>query len=70
MDRWKSRGGEELERKRKEGKSEKRKRKKKDAAVPKGRKVAKHSFFSLTICGSGGSKKGSLKWRVQSHVVK
>ena len=43
--------------------------KKEDPGARKGRKVAKHCVFPM-ICGSGGSKRGSLKRRVRSHVVR
>ena len=53
-----------------ERRSEKRKsQKKEDADAGKGRKVAKHCVFPM-ICGSGGSKVGSLKRRVRSHLAR
>ena len=57
MDRWKSRGDEESERRSQEvRRSEKRKsEKKEDAGARKGRQVAIHFVFSM-ICGSGGSE--------------
>ena len=51
-----------------ERRSEKRKsQKKEDPGARKGGKVAKHCVFPM-ICGSGGSKVGSLKRRVQSPL--
>ena len=82
--RWKSQRGEEKrreekrrgeerrgeERREEERRSRKRKfQKKEDPGARKGRKVAKHCFFPM-ICGSGGSKVGSLKRQVRSHVVR
>ena len=57
MDSWRSRGGKESERRRKEvRRSERRKsEKKEDAGARKGRKVAIHCVFPMA-CGSGGSK--------------
>ena len=62
---------EESERRRaEERRSEKRKRQKKeDAGARKGRKVAKHYVFPM-IWGSGGSRVGSLKRRVQSQLAR
>ena len=58
------------ERREEERRSKKRKsQKKEDPGARKGRKVAKHCVFPM-ICGSGGSKVGSLKRQVRSHVVK
>ena len=53
--------------------SEKRKsQKKEDAGARKSRKVAKHCVFQFfpMIWGSGGSKVGSLKRRVRSHLAR
>ena len=53
-----------------ERRSEKRKsQKKEDADARKGREVAKHCVFPM-ICGSGGSKVGSLKRRVRSQLAR
>ena len=41
--------------------------KKEGAGARKGSKVAKHYVIPM-ICGSGGWKVGSLKWRVRSHA--
>ena len=71
MDRWKAEMGRVRDKRRvEERRSEKRKnQKKEDADAPKGRKVAKHYVFPM-ICGSGGSKVGSLKRRVRSHLAR
>jgi len=57
MDRWKSQGWEESERRRaEEERSEKRKgEKQEDAGARKGRKIAKHCVFPM-FWGSGGLK--------------
>jgi hypothetical protein len=53
-----------------ERRSEKRKsQKKEDTDARKGRKVAIHCVFPM-ICGSGGSKVGSLKRRVRSQLAR
>ena len=53
-----------------ERRSEKRKsQKKEDTDARKGRKVATHCVFPM-ICGSGGSKVGSLKRRVRSQLAR
>ena len=53
-----------------EVRSEKRKsEKKEDAGAQKGRKVTIHCVFPM-ICGSGWSKVGLLKRRVQSHLAR
>ena len=50
------------EKKKEDQKRESLRRKKEDPGARKGRKVAKHCVFPM-ICGSGGSKVGSLKRR-------
>ena len=51
-------------------KSQKRQdQKKEDSDARKGRKVAIHCVFPM-ICGSGGSKVGSLKRRVRSQLAR
>ena len=72
MDRWKSRGGEESEKRRaEERRSEKRKsQKKEDAGARKGRKVAKHFVFSNDLWLPESRKVGSLKRRVRSQLAR
>ena len=67
----KQRWGRKIEKRRaEERRSEKRKsQKKEDAGARKGRKVAKHCVFPM-ICGSRGSKAGSLKRRVRSQLAR
>ena len=57
----KIRGGEDQ----KKGERQKRE----DAGARNGRTVAKHCVFPM-FCGSGGSKVGSLKRRVQSQLAR
>ena len=66
----KSRAG-QRHREEEDWKREDQKRKSKrteDTDARKGRKVAKHCVFPM-ICGSGGSKVGSLKRRVRSQLA-
>ena len=62
MDRWKSQGREEPERRRaeEEGSEKRKSEKKEDAGARKGRKVAIHCVFPM-ICGCGGSQSGLAK---------
>ena len=60
----KSRAG---QRQREEKVQKRKSQKKEDADARKGRKVAIHCVFPM-ICGSGGSKVGSLKRRVRRHM--
>ena len=70
MDKWKAEVGRVREEKKEEKISKKiTSQKKEDPGARKSRKVAKHCVFPM-ICGSGGSKSGSLKRRVRSHVVR
>ena len=69
MDRWKSQGWEESERRRaEEERSEKRKgEKQEDAGARKGRKIAKHCVFPM-FCGPGKSKSRLAKAAGASHL--
>ena len=70
MDRWNAEMGRVREEKRRRKKIKKRKSpKKEDPGARKGRKVAKHCVFPM-ICGSGGSKVGSLKRWVRSQLAR
>ena len=57
------------EKKKEDQKRESLRRKKEDPGARKGRKVAKHCVFPM-ICGSGGSKVGSLKRRLRSQLAR
>ena len=64
----KQRWEESAKRRDEERRSKKRKgQKKEDPGARKGRKVAKHCVFPM-VCGSGGSKVGSLQRRVRSPL--
>ena len=70
MDRWKSRGGKSQRREEQKREDQRKSQKKEDAGARKSsRRVAKHCVCRM-ICGSGGSKVGSLKRRVRSHLAR
>ena len=69
MDRWKAEQGRGREKRKIRRKKSRKSKKKEGADARKGRKVAKHCVFPM-ICGSGGSKVGSLKRRVRSQLAR
>ena len=71
MDRWKSRGGKSQRREEQKREEQRRERvRRKKMQVPEKVGKSRNTVFFPMICGSGGSKVGSLKRWVRSHLAR